>query len=88
LAAVALISAELNEATHASLTPLTSNCGKLHESTLALGVREVNETTGALKIEPGSAAASKGSRSKLRRASKHNCRFIHHALREFGSSSS
>lgn len=56
------VNTALNAAAHDSLTPLTSNGGSFHENATALGIVEVDETTGALKIEPDSAAALKGPR--------------------------
>ena len=54
--------AALTEPARASLAPLTSNGGTLHKRARALGIIEINETTGALKIEPGTGAALKGPR--------------------------
>jgi hypothetical protein len=59
----------LNADGRTSMSALIANGGALHDNAKALGILDVDQTTGALKTEPGSAAASSGAKAE-RRASR------------------
>lgn len=56
--------AAFSNSARASLTPLASNGGKLHDNAQALGISSIDESTGFVKLQPETAAAAMGARGQ------------------------
>jgi hypothetical protein len=56
----------LDEAGRASMSALMGSGGTLHVNAKALGILDADETTAALQVAPGSAAASSGAKTEQR----------------------